>query len=152
MQLSSDVLNAQAGQRHGRPAPLSDLERDAVVYFFVRLKLIEPNFYDQIMPDESTERAVKREFANQLRSFSKERIDKGFYELKRLIGSRHPDYKYLSVPKIIGLMANGGSPECAPAGIYKLHQRAALPDKTQVQKSRAAGEAVMPGLLGMFED
>lgn len=139
-------------ERADKPAPLTEQERDSVAYFFFRLKLIDPRFFDEIMPDAETERMVKREHSNMLRGYSREKIDRGIGVLKQLLGSNHPDFRRLTVAKIIGLIANGGSPDCAPAGIYKIHQRPALPDKTQVEKSRAAGEAVMSDLLGMFED
>lgn len=140
-------------ERQPRKAPqLTDVERDSVAYFFFRLKLIDPRFYDEIMPDEKTEQLVKREHANMIRGFSREKIDFGMGELKKLAGSNHPDYRRLTVSKVIMLISNGGSPDCAPAGIYKISPPPALPDLATQAKAKAAGERVMPGIMKMFEE
>jgi hypothetical protein len=146
----SEIINRQSHQ--AAPTPLSEVERDSVAYFFFRLKLIDPKFYDEIMPDETTERLVKREHANMIRTYSREKIDKGMKGLKHLLGTNHPDFKRLTISKIVGLISNGGSPDCAPAGIYKYSGLPALPDKSVVEKSRAAGAEALPRLLGMFEE
>lgn len=108
------------GQPSREPLQLSDQERDSVAYFFVKLKLIDPRFYDEILPDETTERFVKREHAGLIGKHSRDKIDKAFEGLKLLMGENHPDYKRLTISKVIGLLTNGGSPDAAPAGIYKL--------------------------------
>lgn len=108
------------GQPSRTPLQLSEQERDSVAYFFVKLKLIDPRFYDEIMPDETTERLVKREHAAMICKHTREKIDKAFEGLKLLMGENHPDYKRLTISKVVGLLTNGGSPDAAPAGIYKL--------------------------------
>src|SRR5690554_1334906 len=71
-------------------APLTQPERDAIGYFFFRLRLFSPMFYEQIAPDEKTERLVKREYAAMLRVLSREQIDAGLRGYKRLVAEGHP--------------------------------------------------------------
>jgi hypothetical protein len=107
-------------RRQSAPAPLTDQERDSVAYFFLRLKLIDPKWYDEIMPDKKTEDLVKREHMNMIRAFSRQKIDFGMGELKKIIGNNHPDYRRLTISKVAMFIGNGGSPDPPAAGMYKI--------------------------------
>ncbi len=120
--LTTLIQNANSGDRRNAkaPPPLTHEEREAILYFFAKFKLLDPIAFDRAMPDERTEKATKTEFANSIRGFTKEQIDLGFAELKKLVGQNHPDYKFLSVAKLVGFVSSGGTVDQAPAGIYKL--------------------------------
>ena len=132
-------------------APLNDFERDLVIYFFAKLKLTDPRFYLQAMPDEKTEKITKREFSEQLRGLSKEKIDCGFAQLHQLMGANDPEYRFLTIPKVIGV-CSGSAGEGVQAGAYKLFEPLALPDLTTIEKSRKAGRNELDGLLNLFNE
>lgn len=130
-------------------APLNDFERDLVIYFFAKLKLTDPRFYLQAMPDEKTEKITKREFSEQLRGLGKERIDCGFAQLHQFMGANDPEYRFLTIPKVIGV-CNGAASEGVQAGAYKLFAPLALQDLTAAEKSLKAGRNELDGLLNLF--
>ncbi len=132
-------------------APLNDYERDLVIYFFAKLKLADPRFYLQAMPDEKTEKITKREFSEQLRKLTKEQIDNGFAQLHRLMAASDPNYRFLTIPKVIGV-CNGSSQEGVQAGAYKRFEPLAIPDLTSIEKARKAGRIEIDGLLSMLEE
>lgn len=159
MQQVSTFFNAP---RQYRPdeKPLTDFERDAVVYFFAKLKIADSRFYDQIMPDETTERIVKREFAGMIRGFSKEKIDNGFRELNKLIASNHPEYKFLKIQSVIGLVANNGAQEASQAGAARQFESLydpntgtyRLEDQTAKAKRYETGLKNTSALLAMLSE
>lgn len=159
MQSVTDVILASdRGVQPAGPMPLTERERDSVAYFFSRLRLIEPMFFDQVAPDEDTERLVKREFSNMLRGFTREQIDLGLAGLKRAMADRHPDFKFLTLPKIIGLLeCRGRLPvadgEWARAGIYhEARPERLLDDKGAKERRREVGRRECAKLLAMFDD
>lgn len=121
-QIISLIDRANSGERRSvkSPPPLQHHEREAIFYFFAKLKMLDPIAFNRAMPDEKQEKAVKTEFANSIRGFTKEQIDFGFGELKKLIGLNNPDYKFLSVAKVVGFIANGGNTDAARSGMYKI--------------------------------
>lgn len=131
-------------------APLNDGERDQVIYFFAKLKLTDPRFYLQAMPDEKTEKITKREFSEQLRGLSKEKIDNGFAQLHQLMGGSDPEYRFLTIPKVIGV-CNGAAAEGVQAGAHKLFEVLAIPDLTSIEKARESGRKELDGLLNIFD-
>lgn len=159
MQSVTDVILAseQGGQPVG-PAPLSEQERDVVGYFFSRLRLIDPLFFDQVAPDVETERLVKREFANMLRRFSRAQVDAGLAGLKRAMSMRLADFRFLTVPKIIGLVECGGKlpagdGDFARAGIYREFRRERLLEDEEAKAERlAAGRRGCADLLTILDD
>jgi len=116
------IDRANSGERRSAKSapPLTPLEREAVMYFFAKFKLLDPGAFDAAMPDEKTEKVTKTEFANMIRGFTKERMDAGFYELKKQIGMNEPAYRFLTVAKVVGFIANNGSSEAHRAGMYKI--------------------------------
>lgn len=147
MQTSNEIVQAYANVQRFETKPLADNERNAVVYFFMKLKIADPRFYDQAMPDETTEKFTKREFSEFIRGFTKAKIDKGFFELNKLLAAGNPDYKFLTVQKVIGLIENGGAGEGVQAGAYRLFAPLALPDKTAIEKARKVGAQELGGML-----
>lgn len=83
--------------------PLADYEKDTISYFFAKMKLTDQRFYDQAIPDRNVEQITKRDYANQIRYMTNEQIDSGFVALRKLMAANHPDYRFLTIPKIIGV-------------------------------------------------
>jgi len=129
--------------------PLNEFERDLVIYFFAKLKLTDPRFYVQAMPDEKTEKITKREFSEHIRGMTKDKIDQGFAQLHQFMGASNPEFKFLTIPKVIGV-CNGSASEGVQIGAYKKFEPIALPDITAIEKARIAGHKELEGLLGMF--
>lgn len=139
MKSVSEIIQAASEPPKNRVAPLTEVERDSIAYFFFRLKLIDPKFYDEIMPDKATEQLIKREHSNMIRGFSRKKIDFGMGELKKVIGSNHPDYRRLTVSKVAMFIANGGSPDPPAAGMYKIGPPAIVsPDRLLCSPIEAA--------------
>lgn len=121
-QIISLIGRANSGERRSvkSPPPLQQHEREAIFYFFAKLKMLDPIAFDRAMPDDKQEKAVKTEFANSIRGFTKEQIDSAFGELKKQIGLGNPDFRFLSVARVVGFVANNGNPDAVRAGIYKI--------------------------------
>jgi hypothetical protein len=151
MEYSKSIVGYTSQRQITEKAPLNDFERDLVIYFFAKLKLTDPRFYLQAMPDEKTEKITKREFSESLRTLTKEKIDCGFAELHQLMATNHPDYKFLTIPKVIGV-CNGAASEGNPAGAHKYFEPLALPDKTAQEKARKVGACELDRLMNMFTD
>lgn len=135
--------------------PLADYEKDTIAYFFAKLKLTDPRFYVQAMPDEKTEQITKRDYSNQLRYLTNEQIDKGFTELRRLMASNHADYKFMTIPKAIGLCDGTAAvitQEGVQGGAYKILPKA-LPEPCEYKSKRyQEGLKQTAAILAMFED
>lgn len=135
--------------------PLADYEKDTIAYFFAKLKLTDPRFYVQAMPDEKTEQITKRDYANQLRYLTNEQIDKGFTELRRLMASNHADYKFMTVPKAIGLCDGTAAvivQEGVQVGAHKVLPPA-LPEPIDHKSKRyQEGLKQTAALLAMLDD
>lgn len=140
--------------------PLTDFERDAVAYFFAKLKIADPRFFDQAMPDDKTEQITKREFAGMIRGFTKEKIDKGFRELHKLVAAGHDDYKFLKIQTVIALVANSGMSEAHRAGAYSRFESLydpstgtyRLEDQNAKAKRRELGIKNTSSLLAMLSE
>jgi len=135
--------------------PLEDYERDAIAYFFAKLKLTDQRFYTQAMPDVKTEEITKRDYANQLRYLSNEQIDKGFTELRRLIAANHPEYRFLTIPKAIGLCDGSAAviaQEGVQAGAHKVLPPA-LPEPQDYRAKRySEGARQSAAILAMLDE
>ena len=151
MEYSKSIVGYTSQKQITEKAPLNDFERDLVIYFFAKLKLTDPRFYLQAMPDEKTEKITKREFSESLRTLTKEKIDCGFAELHQLMATNHPDYKFLTIPKVIGV-CSGAASEGNPAGAHKYFEPLALPDKTAQEKARKAGACELDRLMNLFAE
>lgn len=149
MQTSNDIVASYANVQRFETKPLADNERNAVAYFFMKLRIADPRFYDQAMPDEKTEKFTKREFSEFIRKFTKEKIDNGFVQLHKLLACGNPDYKFLTIQKVIGLIENGGAGEGVQAGAHRLFAPLALPDKTAEEKARKAGAQELGSMLSL---
>ena len=112
---------------------LTRQEIDSVAYFFARVKMIDPMFYDLAMPDSTTEAIVKREHAVFVKDLTRDAMDIGFASLHALRQQGEPDYKYLTLDKIIGVICDSST---KPAGIYKYFKPAGIEDKTKREKDR----------------
>lgn len=135
--------------------PLADYEKDTIAYFFAKLKLTDQRFYTQAMPDEKTEQITKRDYANQLRYLTNEQIDKGFTELRRLMAANHPEYKFMTIPKAIGLCDGTAAvimQEGVQVGAHKVLPPA-LPEPTDYRTKRyEEGLKQTAALLAMLDD
>ena len=103
------------------------------------------------MPDEKTEKITKREFSEHIRYLTKEKIDCGLAQLHQLMGASDPEYRFLTIPKVIGV-CTGASNEGVQAGAYKRFEPLAIPDITSMEKAREAGRKELTGLLSMFDE
>ena len=156
----SDYQKSMVGyvnnQKPAKPQiPLADYEKDTIAYFFAKLKLTDPRFYVQAMPDEKTEQITKRDYANQLRYLTNEQIDKGFTELRRLMASNHPDYKFMTIPKAIGLCDGSAAVivrEGVQAGANKVLPPSLPEPKEHRSKRYQEGVRQCESILAMFED
>jgi hypothetical protein len=148
------------GYTNQRPAvkpvlPLADYEKDVIAYFFAKLKLTDQRFYIQAMPDEKTEQITKRDYSNQLRYLTNEQIDKGFTELRKLMAANHPEYKFMTIPKAIGLCDGTAAVimhEGVQVGAHKVLPPA-LPEPLE-HKSKRYQEGIKQAaaLLAMLDD
>ena len=135
--------------------PLADYEKDTIAYFFAKLKLTDPRFYVQAMPDEKTEQITKRDYANQLRYLTNEQIDKGFTELRRLMASNHHDYKFMTIPKAIGLCDGSAAVivgEGIQVGAHKEFPIALPEPKEHRSKRYQEGVRQCESILAMFDE
>lgn len=156
----SDYQKGLVGYTNQRPAvkpvlPLVDYEKDTIAYFFAKLKLTDQRFYTQAMPDEKTEQITKRDYAQQLRYLTNEQIDKGFTELRKLMAANHPEYKFMTIPKAIGLCDGTAAvitQEGVQVGAHKPFERLQLPDMTAMSKAKQAGRAELDSMLSMLDD
>jgi len=135
--------------------PLADYEKDTIAYFFAKLKLTDQRFFTQAMPDEKTEQITKRDYANQIRYLTNEQIDKGFTELRRLMAANHPEYKFMTIPKAIGL-CDGTAAVIVQEGVqFGAHKvlPPALPEPADYRTKRyQEGLKQTAALLAMFEE
>lgn len=135
--------------------PLADYEKDTISYFFAKMKLTDQRFYDQAIPDEHVERITKRDYANQIRYMTNEQIDSGFVALRKLMAANHPDYRFLTIPKIIGVCdgtAQIKREEGVQAGAHKVLPPA-LPEPTDYRTKRyEEGLKQTAALLSMLDD
>lgn len=135
--------------------PLADYEKDTIAYFFAKLKLTDQRFYNQAMPDEKTEAITKRDYSNQLRYLTNEQIDKGFTELRRLMAANHPEYKFMTIPKAIGLCDGTAAvitQEGVQVGAHKVLPPA-LPEPPDYRTKRyEEGLKQTAALLAMLDD
>lgn len=138
--------------------PLADYEKDTIAYFFAKLKLTDQRFYTQAMPDEKTEQITKRDYANQLRYLTNEQIDKGFTELRKLMAANHHEYKFMTIPKAIGLCDGTAAviiQEGIQAGAHKPfeHVLMQLPEPLDYKSKRyEEGLKQTAALLAMLDD
>lgn len=135
--------------------PLADYEKDTIAYFFAKLKLTDQRFYTQAMPDEKTEQITKRDYAQHLRYLTNEQIDKGFTELRRLMAANHPEYKFMTIPKAIGL-CDGTAAVIVQEGVQAGAHKAlppALPEPTEHKAKRyEEGAKQAAAILAMLDD
>lgn len=139
---------------------LSKEQRDAVAYFFFRLKAIDPAEYDRLLPDSKTERIVKREYAGSLIPLSKENMDAGFayWHKKRQEGD--PDFRFLNIDRVIGLMYENDSGFRGHKYIDGLEKdddgeyyRVRLPEPEEIRQARKdRGRQHCRRLLSIFDE
>ena len=156
----TDYTKGLVGYVNQRPAqkpilPLAEHEKDTIAYFFAKLKLTDQRFYTQAMPDEKTEQITKRDYANQLRYLTNEQIDKGFTELRRLMAANHPEYKFMTIPKAIGLCDGTAAvivSEGVQVGAHKTFPPALPEPKEYRSKRYEEGVKQTAALLAMLDD
>jgi hypothetical protein len=136
--------------------PLDENERNVIAYFFAKLKLSDQRFYAQAMPDERTESITKRDYANKLRHFTKEQVDQGFEKLRKLMAANHADYRFLTIPKVIGVIdgtAEAVIQEGVQAGAYNHFKPLGLPEPMEHKQQRyKTGSERCQELLAMLDD
>lgn len=151
--MSTQLYRPMSGsQQRQAPALLTDQQKDSVAYFFMRLKVSDPQQYDVLMPDETTEIFVKREYARQVCDFSREKIDQGFKLFHQMRQSGDPDYRFLKIDSVIGLMVHGAVGEGNPAGIHKyFNPEELIEDQGAKERAKEAGESELAKMRGMFD-
>lgn len=156
----TDCEKGIVGYTNKRPSakpvlPLADYEKDTIAYFFAKLKLTDQRFYTQAMPDEKTEQITKRDYSQQLRYLTNEQIDKGFTELRRLMAANHPEYKFLTIPKAIGLCDGTAAvivQEGVQVGAHKEFPPALPEPKEHRAKRYDEGVKQCANILAMFDE
>lgn len=93
-------------------------ERDAVGYFFIKLKATAGTQYDSMFQTPTILSVAKREYARHIIKYSREQIDKGFDRFRELKQDGEKDYQFVDIDKIIGLMKEG-----ITNGSSKMYQR-----------------------------
>ena len=92
---------------------LNQNQRDSVAYFFFRLKTTDPTEYDRVIPDESTERALKAEYAPHVMNMTRTRIDAGialWHQYRQSRDYANRDYQFLKIDNVIGLIYEANNP------------------------------------------
>ncbi len=134
----------------GRPVSSADLtkdQRDAVAYFFYRLKAVDPLEFDRMMPDEKTASVVKREYAGSLIGIKKQQMDAGFAHLHERRMENDREFRFLNIDKIIGLMHENRS--------RQEHRilTPSLPEPPEVKEQRKArGRERMATIKSIFDE
>ncbi len=154
MHISKIDVNPQAlAQVKAGPVGSEDLshdQRQAVGYFFTRLKMADSIQYDIICPDSKTEALVKREYASYIANLSQQQIDYGFAKFHEFRQTGDQDFKFISIDKIIGLAS--GKEKAGKwqhgAAAYKAFPVLALPDKGKKERAKEAHQKAMAELRG----
>lgn len=122
---------------------LSKEQRDAVGHFFVRLKAIDPGEYDRLMPDPKTEVFVKREYASSIVGLTRRQMDDGFAAYHQMRREGDPDYRFLNIDRVLGLMYQADSSQAAHKYIDGLEKddegeyyRVKLPEPQHIKEAR----------------
>lgn len=126
---------------------LTKEQRTAVGYFFARLKAADPIEYDRMMPDQKTEAILKREYAYYIASQSRESIDLGltYWHEQRQAGN--PDFRYLNIDRILGLINESGG--CAA---HRYFLPAPAETKEEIEARKAVGREKMQSIMGLFDE
>jgi hypothetical protein len=114
---------------------LTDNQKTAVKYFFERLHRIYQSEYRRNIPDESTERAIKGEFAHLIMDIPKPVMDRGFDALHDEIKVIDSQYKFMKLDAVIELVKTGGNVHGVHDGAYKVLPRA-LPVPEEIRSKR----------------
>ena len=133
--------------------PLTELEKQAVAYFFMRVKAIYGQQYFNLMPDETTEAIVKREFARQVCAITKDKMDSGFEALHHQRQSNPKDWEFLNLDKVCGLVKTGGqhwSQRVLAAKDREASERKALPQKRDPEVIRKGAELLREARKGLI--
>lgn len=149
-----NVLTAATANRPMGSDELTPVQRDAVGYFFARLKTADPSQYAVLIPSDKTRIALSRTYAPYIKDFTRDQVDAGFDRFHKLRQGGDERFRWLNIDQVIGLIAGTLKLEAeenqAPAGIYKYFEPLALPDKTAEEKARKAGASELQKLKGMF--
>jgi hypothetical protein len=135
----------------GKPISSDQLtkeQRDAVGYFFFRLKAIDPGEFDRHMPDRKTESIIKREYAGSLMGMTKEQMDNGFAALHDLRREGHEDFKFLNIDRVIGLMYESGKTNQA----HKVFTPRLPESKEAKEERKARGREKCSAILSIFNE
>jgi hypothetical protein len=92
----------------GQEKELQPEQKDAIGYFFAKLRIIYGNQYLVNYPDEKTEAFAKREYARHIVEITREQMDEGFDLLHQQRQKNADEWRYMDVDKIIGLIKTGG--------------------------------------------
>lgn len=152
MKAISEIIDKPLNQSVRRPMGSDELTKDqasAVGYFFVRLKMLDPLQYDTMMPDTKTEGLIKREHAAYLKDLTREKIDAGFAIVHEYRQSGDPDFKFLNIDRIVGVICGSTA---SRAGMYKLFSPIGLPDITAQERAKEAGAKELERLKGLFDE
>jgi len=150
--LGNQLANPSDVKRPTQSSELGEQQRRAVVYFFARVRAIDPQQYMILMPDEKTEQLIKQEFSAHVMNFTKDQIDKGMAAWHSLRQEDHKDYKFLNLDKIVGLIANGGNTHGQRAGLYR-HVRPGLPVPDSVRQERKkTALAALDSIKGLLDE
>lgn len=131
---------------------LSVEQKQAVKYFFERLHRVYQAEYRRHMPDESTQRAVKQEFADRVMNIPKLLMDKGFDSLHDELGNPQSEYRFMKIDAVIELIKTGGNAKGVQDGSYKVFKPALPIPPSLREKRRQAGIENCGKLLDFLND
>lgn len=137
------------------PVPLTVEQKDSIAFFFMRLKLVYAQQYDAAMPDETTEKFAKREYAKHLADLSRDQISKGFDRLHKLRqGASWDQWRYMDIDRVIGLIKNGDSGDAADweqamikAADRERRAERLIPDLGKQERARIAGKHALQQMM-----
>ena len=127
---------------------MNESQRDSVAYFFLRLKATDPQQYDVLLPDEKTEAVIKREYAAHIMNFSREQIDKGIHDWHYQRQQQNPDYRFLNIDQVVGLVceANTARPE------HRVFTKALPEPKEVIHRRKQQALEYCNRLMNMFDE
>ena len=82
---------------------LNKTQRQAVNYFYGRVKAVYGSRYKSQFPSDDDERLSKSEWSGQVMNLDKENIDRGVEKLKGLLVAQSKDYEWVNIPLIAAL-------------------------------------------------
>ena len=135
-----------------RSESMTDEQKQAVKYFFARLQRIYQAEYRRQIPDESTSRAVRQEFADRIMNISKALMDKGFDNLHDELCDPESSYKFMKLDAVIELVKMGGNSKGVQDGAHRIFPKALPEPKEHKEKRRKVAIEACSRIKSIFDE